>query len=54
MDAWEFTGKHYDCGNKLGYLEATVEYALKHPELGTAFADYLDRRNPNRNNENVR
>ena len=54
VDAWEFTGKHYDCGNKLGYLEATVEYALKHPELGTAFADYLDRRNPNRNNENVR
>lgn len=42
VDAWEFTGTHYDCGSKLGYLQATVEYALKHPELGQAFAQYLD------------
>lgn len=42
VDAWEFTGTHYDCGSKLGYLQATVEYALKHPELGQAFARYLD------------
>ena len=54
VDAWEFTGKHYDCGNKLGYLEATVEYALKHPELGESFAEYLNRRTPeSRKQENV-
>jgi UTP--glucose-1-phosphate uridylyltransferase len=41
--AWEFHGKRYDCGSKLGYLEATVEYALKHPELKDAFCDYLRR-----------
>jgi UTP--glucose-1-phosphate uridylyltransferase len=39
--AWEFQGKRYDCGSKLGYLEATVEYALKHPELKGDFCDYL-------------
>lgn len=39
--AYEFEGKRYDCGDKLGYLQATVEYALKHPELGSAFAEYL-------------
>ncbi len=38
-----FEGKRYDCGSKLGYLEATVEYGLAHPELGTDFADYLRR-----------
>ena len=39
--AYQFMGKRYDCGSKLGYLEATVEYAMKHPELRRAFADYL-------------
>jgi UTP--glucose-1-phosphate uridylyltransferase len=39
--AYEFEGKRYDCGSKLGYLQATVEYGLKHPSLGTEFADYL-------------
>ncbi|MEL0585287.1 MAG: UTP--glucose-1-phosphate uridylyltransferase GalU [Candidatus Thiodiazotropha sp. (ex. Lucinoma kazani)] len=34
-------GKRYDCGSKLGYLEATVEYALLHQELGDDFRDYL-------------
>lgn len=34
-------GKRYDCGSKLGYLEATVEYALLHQELGDDFHDYL-------------
>ncbi|MFO7857407.1 MAG: UTP--glucose-1-phosphate uridylyltransferase, partial [Ectothiorhodospiraceae bacterium] len=42
--AYEFMGTRYDCGDKLGYLQATVEYGLKHPELGPAFADYLARR----------
>jgi len=44
VDAWEFTGRHFDCGSKLGYLKATVEYALKHPELGDDFARYLNER----------
>ncbi|MEK7734301.1 MAG: UTP--glucose-1-phosphate uridylyltransferase GalU [Pseudomonadota bacterium] len=39
--AYEFHGKRYDCGSKLGYLQATVEYALKHPELNQRFGDYL-------------
>lgn len=39
--AYEFEGKRYDCGTKLGYLQATVEYALRHPELKDAFASYL-------------
>ncbi len=41
--AFEFEGKRYDCGSKLGYLQATVEYGLKHPSLGAEFADYLKR-----------
>jgi len=40
--AWEFEGKRFDCGNKLGYLKATVEYALCHPELRDEFSAYLD------------
>ena len=39
--AFEFEGKRYDCGNKLGYLQATVEFGLKHPSLGSDFAAYL-------------
>ena len=39
--AYPFEGKRYDCGSKLGYLEATVEYGLAHPELGERFAAYL-------------
>ena len=39
--AWEFEGRRFDCGNKLGYLQATVEYALRHPELRDAFSSYL-------------
>lgn len=40
--AYAFEGKRYDCGSKLGYLEATVEFGLKHPNLGDAFAGYLE------------
>jgi UTP--glucose-1-phosphate uridylyltransferase len=40
--AYRFTGKRYDCGSKLGYLQATVEYALGHPELGAGFHKYLE------------
>src|SRR5258706_15799085 len=39
--AYEFEGQRYDCGSKLGYLKATVAYALKHPEVGAGFRDYL-------------
>ena len=39
--AYKFTGKRYDCGSKIGYLQATVEYALKHPELRNEFMQYL-------------
>jgi len=39
--AFEFEGRRYDCGSKLGYLQATVEYGLKHPSLGAEFAGYL-------------
>jgi UTP--glucose-1-phosphate uridylyltransferase len=39
--AYRFTGTRYDCGNKLGYLQATVEYGLRHPQLGASFRRYL-------------
>jgi UTP--glucose-1-phosphate uridylyltransferase len=39
--AYRFEGKRYDCGSKLGYLQATVEFALKHPDLKEPFLDYL-------------
>jgi UTP--glucose-1-phosphate uridylyltransferase len=39
--AFEFAGKRYDCGSKLGYLQATVEFGLNHPSLGIEFAAYL-------------
>lgn len=39
--AYEFEGTRYDCGSKLGYLKANVEYALKHPELAEGFREYL-------------
>jgi UTP--glucose-1-phosphate uridylyltransferase len=39
--AYPFEGKRYDCGSKEGYLEATVEYALSHAELGDSFRAYL-------------
>ncbi|MGZ5780947.1 MAG: UTP--glucose-1-phosphate uridylyltransferase GalU [Burkholderiaceae bacterium] len=39
--AYQFDGKRYDCGSKLGYLEATVEFALKHPEVKDKFRHLL-------------
>jgi UTP--glucose-1-phosphate uridylyltransferase len=39
--AYRVKGKRYDCGSKLGYLMATVEYGLAHPELGEEFDKYL-------------
>jgi len=39
--AYSFDGKRYDCGSKLGYLQANVELALEHPELKDEFREYL-------------
>ena len=39
--AYEFEGRRYDCGSKLGYLQATVEYGMKHAEIGEDFSEYL-------------
>jgi UTP--glucose-1-phosphate uridylyltransferase len=41
VQALQFLGKRYDCGSKLGYLEATIAYALKHPELAVEFKECL-------------
>jgi UTP--glucose-1-phosphate uridylyltransferase len=41
--AYEFRGRRYDCGSKLGYLEATVDYALRHEEVREGFRAYLDK-----------
>jgi UTP--glucose-1-phosphate uridylyltransferase len=41
MYAYNFEGKRYDVGDKLGFLEATVEYALRKPELRDEFIEYL-------------
>ena len=39
--AFQYQGKRYDCGSKEGFLEATVELALQHPQVGASFRDYL-------------
>ncbi|HEV7985991.1 MAG TPA: sugar phosphate nucleotidyltransferase, partial [Steroidobacteraceae bacterium] len=39
--AYRFNGRRFDCGNKLGYLQATVEYALAHDAVGPEFRKYL-------------
>jgi UTP--glucose-1-phosphate uridylyltransferase len=42
--AMRIGGKRYDCGSKLGYLKATVEYGVRHGETGAAFTEYLKSR----------
>ena len=39
--AYRYEGKRYDCGSKEGFLEANVELALQHPQVGTWFKQYL-------------
>ncbi|MBY4868995.1 UTP--glucose-1-phosphate uridylyltransferase [Burkholderia sp. Bp9017] len=39
--AYRYAGTRYDCGSKLGYLKATVDFALRHPEVGSDFTAYL-------------
>lgn len=41
VHTWQYLGKRYDCGSKEGFLEATVELALQHPEVGAHFREYL-------------
>jgi UTP--glucose-1-phosphate uridylyltransferase len=41
VHAYAYEGRRYDCGSKQGFLEATVELALKHPEVGPGFKEYL-------------
>lgn len=41
VHAWQFSGTRYDCGSKMGYLQATLAYAMKHPEIGDEFKEYL-------------
>ena len=41
VHAYAYEGKRYDCGSKEGFLEATVEIALSHPDVGAAFRDFL-------------
>ena len=40
--AYRFTGARYDCGSKLGYLKATVEFGRRHPEVGAEFTSFLE------------
>jgi UTP--glucose-1-phosphate uridylyltransferase len=41
VNAYSYEGKRYDCGSKFGFLEATVDLALKHAEVGPRFREYL-------------
>jgi len=41
VHAYRYDGKRYDCGSKQGFLEATVEFALRHPDVGPEFREYL-------------
>ena len=41
VHAYLYEGKRYDCGSKDGFLEATVDFALRHPQLGPGFREYL-------------
>jgi UTP--glucose-1-phosphate uridylyltransferase len=42
--AYRYKGRRFDCGSKLGYLQASVEIGLQHAETGAAFADWLGQR----------
>lgn len=41
VEAFHMTGETFDCGDKIGYMQAFVEYGLHHPKLGNQFKDYL-------------
>jgi UTP--glucose-1-phosphate uridylyltransferase len=41
VNAYYMKGKSHDCGNKLGYAQAFVEHALRHPDLGEDMKAYI-------------
>ena len=41
VEAFHMSGKSHDCGSKLGYMKANVEYGLRHPELAEEFTAYI-------------
>lgn len=41
VEAFHMTGKSHDCGSKLGYMKANVEYGLRHPEIAEEFQAYI-------------
>ena len=41
LEAFHMTGKSHDCGSKLGYLKANVEYGLRHKDFAEEFKSYL-------------
>jgi len=41
VEAFHMTGKSHDCGSKLGYMKANVEYGLRHPEIATEFREFV-------------
>jgi UTP--glucose-1-phosphate uridylyltransferase len=42
VDAYRFDGQHFDCGSKLGFLQATVHFGQRHPEIGDDFSAWLN------------
>jgi UTP--glucose-1-phosphate uridylyltransferase len=42
--AYQYQGTRYDCGSKLGYMRANVDYALRHPEISQDFSDWLGKK----------
>jgi len=46
--AYRYEGIRYDCGSKLGYLKATVDFGQRHPEVGEEFKRYLADHGPKR------
>ncbi|HHU7437581.1 UTP--glucose-1-phosphate uridylyltransferase, partial [Escherichia coli] len=42
VEAYHMKGKSHDCGNKLGYMQAFVEYGIRHNTLGTEFKAWLE------------
>ena len=44
VKAYEFEGARYDCGSKLGFLKANVDYAIEHPIIGSEFRNWLNGR----------
>ena len=42
VEAFHMSGKSHDCGSKMGYMKANVEYCLRHPEWADDFKEYLE------------